>query len=61
MAVNSAELEDRLESNPQRLVGETYIGLGAIPIHDNQAAIYKGEFIIVIDSYSRIIKEVIER
>lgn len=60
MAIMSAELEDRLESNPQGLVGETYNG-PAYPIHDDQSAVYKGEFIIVIDSNLRVIKEVIEQ
>lgn len=57
MAISYAELEDRLESNPQGLVGETYTGI-AVPIHDNQSAIYKGDWIILIDSDTREIKEV---
>ena len=60
MPVSYSELEDRLESNPQGLVGETYNSV-AVPIHDNQSAIYKGDWIVVIDSDSRVIKEVIER
>lgn len=60
MSVSYSELEDQLESNPQGLVGQTYNSV-AVPIHDNQSAIYKGDFIIVIDSDTRIIKEVIER
>ena len=60
MSVTAAELEDRLESNPQGLVGETYNG-PAYPIHDNQSAVHKGQFIVLIDSDSRVIKEVIER
>lgn len=59
MSVTNAELEDRLESNPQGLLGETYVG-PAYPIHDNQSSVHKGEFIIVINSDSRVIKEVIE-
>ena len=60
MSVSYSELEDQLESNPQGLVGQPYNSV-AVPIHDNQSAIYKGDFIIVIDSDTRIIKEVIER
>lgn len=61
MKVTSAELEERLESNPQGLVGATYIGREAIPIHDNQSAIHKGDFVIVIDSDTHEIKEVCEQ
>jgi hypothetical protein len=60
MAINSAEIEDRLESNPQGLVGETYVG-PAYPIHDNQSSVHKGNFVVVIDSDTRMIKEVIDR
>ncbi len=60
MALTSAELEDRLESNPQGLVGESYVG-PCYPVHDNQSAVYKGPFIVLVDSDSRVIKEVIER
>lgn len=57
MAVMSAELEDRLESNPQGLVGESYVG-PCYPIHDNQSSVHKGNFVVVIDSDTRMIKEV---
>ena len=61
MHVNSAELEEALESNPQGLIGKEYVGKGAIPIHDNKSAIHAGEFVIFIDSDTREIEEVIER
>ena len=53
-------LEEILESDPQGLVGSIYTGNQAIPIHDEQFAIYKGDYIIILNS-ERVITEVIER
>lgn len=61
MILNTAELADILEFNPQALIGQTYVGKGAIPIHDNQSAIHRDNFVILIDSDTREIKEVFEQ
>lgn len=58
--MNAAMLEDMLEVNPQGLVGNHYIGGGCIPIHDEQFALYRGDYIVIIN-YNREITEVIER
>lgn len=54
------ELDDTLESNPQSLVNQSYFGSGAIPIHDEQYAVYRGENIVILNS-DKMITEVIER
>lgn len=58
--MDAAILEDMLDVNPQGLVGNHYMGSGCIPIHDEQFALYRGDYIVILNS-DHVIVEVIER
>lgn len=58
--MTASELDETLEENPQSLVGQSFYGSGAIPIHDEQFAVYRGDNIVILNS-EKMITEVIER
>lgn len=61
MSIPHAELADRLDSNPQSLVGEMYRGEYTQPFADDGGFyVLCGDYCIIVD-FDRTILEVIER
>ena len=60
MAIHTSELGDRLDTNPQSLVGQTYLGYLQPMQDDGGYYVLYDDYLIVVD-FDRTILEVIER